>query len=74
MRIYRRMASNWLDRFDMNDMPFAVVDFLAKWSVATDQKPEVCAKRFWDLMINNEISDETKDVTIAKWMEEAGMS
>jgi len=56
------------------DVPSDVIDFLAKWAVNTDQDAGDCAKRFWDLMINQDISDETKSETIKKWMDEAGYS
>ena len=69
------MLSNRLDEVDMSnvDVPSDVIDFLAKWAVATDQRADVCAKRFWDMMINQRISDETKNETIKKWMDEAGL-
>lgn len=59
---------------DVKDLPSDVLEFLTKWSVNTEQRPDVCAKRFWDLMINQEISDETKSSTIQKWMNDAGYS
>lgn len=56
------------------DVPSDVIDFLAKWAVSTNQEADVCAKRFWDMMINQDISDESKSETLKKWMDEAGYS
>ena len=53
-------------------IPKEIVEFITKWSISTGQEPVKASKRFWDLMINNDISDEGKDETITKWAEEAG--
>jgi len=56
----------------MPNIPPEIVEFITKWSTATNQRPEVASKRFWDLMINSEISEEGKDETLTKWANEAG--
>lgn len=67
------MLSNWLDGVGMSKItiPTDVIDFLATWATKTNQSADVCAKRFWDLMINQNISEETKDETIKMWIAEA---
>jgi len=68
------MVSNWLDGATMSskiDIPLDVIDFLAQWATKTNQSAEVCSKRFWDLMINQDISEESKGEILQKWMNEA---
>lgn len=53
-------------------IPPEVIEFIAKWAVNTNQDPDVASKKFWDLMINQDISDEGKTEMINKWADEAG--
>lgn len=55
------------------ELPESIVTFIAKWAIATNQREDVCTKRFWDLMTNADISVETVKETLQKWMNEAGV-
>ena len=50
-----------------------IVDFIAKWAVATNKSPEVASKMFWDMMCSPELSEETKSKTLNDWATEAGI-
>jgi len=56
----------------MTSIPPEIVEFITKWAVATGQNPSTASNRFWELMINKDISDEMKNETITKWAGEAG--
>lgn len=55
----------------MTNIPDGIIKFIAKWAVATEQSPEVASKKFWDLMINPDISEEGRMEMIDKWAKEA---
>jgi len=54
------------------ELPESIVTFIAKWALATNQREEVCTKRFWDLITNTDISVEMTKSMLADWMKEAG--
>lgn len=55
------------------EIPEEILEFIAKWAAGSGQSVDAATRRFWDLMIDQDLEDTTKSSVLDGWAKEAGV-